>query len=498
MKNFISKFIDKDLLSVNNGKQKMSIIALAIPIFFENIGVHLIGLIQTSMSSRFMDGFFIDAFNVPNAAMAPFSTILSLITTGLGILLSIYLGKGKKRDCADIIGTAYIASGLMSIFVYGLGFLFADSYLELLGLTAEKYGPYMSYAKLYFKVKMVALIIYFFTTPVFTTALRCYGYTQYGLISSIISSVVTAVLTYAAYYVIKVPKDSVVWVVCGIGLIANLSSLSFVLTAFFRKGLKIRICINQKWLVAILKVGVPAVVAGLSYTISQTITSSICAHLDKDVLTAKNYINQIVFFVYQIGWSIGQANSLMVGRICGMGDLDRVSRMHRQNIRLVLFFNITISVIFALLARPLFELFFAANGKILHYAEIILWIDVAVEAGRGMNHVGQYGLNATGDVHYTTIVSMTSCWAFSVGLSALFVYVFNWGLYGMWVAFAVDELFRGIAYYIRWRKGGWKTRYKKEEATLEKASADSSDSSSEEAVNSGSSEEENGEKNKAV
>ena len=94
MKNFISKFIDKDLLSVNNGKQKMSIIALAIPIFFENIGVHLIGLIQTSMSSRFMDGFFIDAFNVPNAAMAPFSTILSLITTGLGILLSIYLGKG--------------------------------------------------------------------------------------------------------------------------------------------------------------------------------------------------------------------------------------------------------------------------------------------------------------------------------------------------------------------------------------------------------------------
>ncbi len=469
MKNIVSKFIDKDLLSVKNGNQKLSIIALAIPIFFECIGTHLIGLIQTSMSSRFMDGFFIDAFNVPNTALAPLGTLVSLVTTGLGILLSIYLGKSKEKDCADIIGTAYILIGIVAVIVYGAAFLFAEDYLRLLGLTEANYGPYIPYAVSYFKAKSIATVVYFLTTPVFTNALRCYGYTKYGFISSLISSIVTAVLTYIAYYVVKIPMESVVWVVVYlIGFASYFSALAFVLVVFVRKKIKIKFRLNKRWVGAILRVGMPAVVAGLSYTISQTLTSSICAHLDKDMLTAKNFINQLVYFVYQIGWSVGQANSLMVGRICGMGDLDRVSRMHRQNIRIVLFFNILISLMFAILAKPLFVLIFNANDKILHYAEIILWIDLLVEIGRGMNHVGQYGLNATGDIHFTTVVSMASCWAFSVGLSAVFVYVFGWGLYGMWVAFAIDELFRGISYYIRWRKGNWKESFRKEEAALDK------------------------------
>jgi Na+-driven multidrug efflux pump len=55
---------------------------------------------------------------------------------------------------------------------------------------------------------------------------------------------------------------------------------------------------------------------------------------------------------------------------------------------------------------------------------------------------------------------MISCWACSVGLSFVFV-LCGLDLYGIWLAFAIDELFRGTLYYVRWRKKSWQKNYLK-------------------------------------
>jgi Na+-driven multidrug efflux pump len=78
-----------------------------------------------------------------------------------------------------------------------------------------------------------------------------------------------------------------------------------------------------------------------------------------------------------------------------------------------------------------------------------------------MNHIGQFALNATGDVNFTTVISIVSCWACSVGLAFVFVSIFHWGLPGIWIAFAIDEFFRGTLYLIRWKRGTWRKSYEK-------------------------------------
>jgi Na+-driven multidrug efflux pump len=156
--------------------------------------------------------------------------------------------------------------------------------------------------------------------------------------------------------------------------------------------------------------------------------------------------------------------------MCGMGDFDKLDRMHRQNMRIAIFANVIFSAVLAIFGKNVVQALFATNNAVANYAAIILWIDIFVEIGRGMNHAGQNGLNATGDVKFTTVVSAFSCWTMSVGLSALFVYVFKWDLYGIWIAFAIDELFRGTMYYIRWKKGSWKKSFFRGQKTLDKAS----------------------------
>ena len=87
------KLFDKSLLSIGEGDRKLSVFSLALPIFFENVGVHLIGLIQTSLSSRFLDGFFVTPTGVATSTLSFLATVSGMVITGMNILLSIYLGK---------------------------------------------------------------------------------------------------------------------------------------------------------------------------------------------------------------------------------------------------------------------------------------------------------------------------------------------------------------------------------------------------------------------
>lgn len=49
-------------------------------------------------------------------------------------------------------------------------------------------------------------------------------------------------------------------------------------------------------------------------------------------------------------------------------------------------------------------------------------------------------------------------WAIGVGLGYLLGIRFNLGLPGVWIAFAIDEWFRGILVLIRWKRGKWRGR----------------------------------------
>lgn len=211
----------------------------------------------------------------------------------------------------------------------------------------------------------------------------------------------------------------------------------------------------------ILFTGFPAAFSMISYNLSQVITTSICLRLTSVEYLAKIYITQTIEFVSQFGYAIGQGNAILIGYLCGMNRLDEADKLQRNDAKLILCFNMALATLFALLSRWILLLVFDAEPNVLRYATAIFYLDILVEFGRGLNHAGQLGLNATGDVHYTTVVSVLGCWLLSVGLSFVLVAYTPLGLYGIWIAFALDENFRGILYLLRWKKGAWRERTKR-------------------------------------
>ena len=262
-------------------------------------------------------------------------------------------------------------------------------------------------------------------------------------------------------YGIAIEKSNITFalaVASGVALL--LSAVIAVVWAIVKK-IPCHIGMDVRLIKKLFATGFPASVAIIFYSLSQLLTTTICLKLPPDAYTAKIYISQVVVFVYQFGYAVGQANSILIGYLCGMGKLDEANKMQMNNMKIILICNLFLSVLFALFSKVILTVFFNASKEVLAYAIWIFWIDVFVEFGRGMNHAGQFGLNAAGDVHFTTIVSSLGCWIASVGLSFVFVYFTPLGLYGIWISFALDENFRGWLYFFRWKTGAWRKKVQK-------------------------------------
>jgi Na+-driven multidrug efflux pump len=91
-----------------------------------------------------------------------------------------------------------------------------------------------------------------------------------------------------------------------------------------------------------------------------------------------------------------------------------------------------------------------------------------VEIFRGFNHIEENSLRGAGDVVFPMGVSILSCWLMSVFFSYLLGVKMGFGLFGCWIAFGMDEAFRGVNYLIRWRSRKWmkKTVVISEENTI--------------------------------
>ena len=104
IKNFFK--IDKSLFKLDDGISKLSLFALAIRLFLEAISVHFVQMIQTMLSSNFLDGYFVSITSIVGSVVTPFATIASMVSVGMAIILSINLGRKHYDDCKKIIGTA--------------------------------------------------------------------------------------------------------------------------------------------------------------------------------------------------------------------------------------------------------------------------------------------------------------------------------------------------------------------------------------------------------
>lgn len=456
----LSKFFDKNLMSINTDKGKLSIFALALPIFFESVASIFMGLIQSVMASRYQGGFLIIPMNIANSVMSFFESFNFVTTLGISILLSAYIGKGDKEAQKRAIGNAIILNVVFSMVLSLVGILTAEQTLSLMGINDPEYLVYKPYAIKHLRLRIIAVNVFKFYT-ILTMALRCYGYSGIGFIISIVINSTNAILTAVFLFIIKIELE---WAILFMNLsilISAFCGMTIAVFFFFKRRLKLSLRPKVYFLKKLLKVGFPSSVTNVSYCLSQIITTAICISLSPIEYEAKIFISQIMNFSYLLGAALGNSNGILIGRLCGEGDFELADKITYQSLRTVFVINFIISTTVALLGGTLLKALFNASDEVINVARLVFWIDVLVELGRAPGHVGEGVMRSTGQVLFMAIVSMLSCWIIGVGGAFLLGIALGLGLMGMWIALAIDENIRGICFITKYKKGGWKKNFAK-------------------------------------
>jgi putative MATE family efflux protein len=115
--------------------------------------------------------------------------------TGGSVLISQYLGAGRKKDVAESIGTLFTVMGILAVFFTVLGLVFDDQLLNLINTPPEAFAE----AKAYFRICVWGLV-FTFAYNVISAVLRGMGDSRNPLIFVAIAAGVNIVLDIVFVY----------------------------------------------------------------------------------------------------------------------------------------------------------------------------------------------------------------------------------------------------------------------------------------------------------
>jgi len=446
---------DKSLSTVETEQGTLDLLHIFVPLFIEMLLLNTMGTINTLMLSHYSDDA-VAAVGAASQLLGMILTFYTIISTGASIVINHNLGAGNHKNASDAAFASMISCGSISLLVGSVLAVFAEEVLSLMHLEPTV----LEYAVSYFRIAIQFSFFQAITSSI-SGIFRSYGKPKISVTVSLSMNLMVALLD---YLIIFRPFEIPLSGVSGIAIAYVLSeAFGLILILVFLVKIPLNLHFREKsWRTlsvvgSILRVGIPGGISSISYSLSQVVSTAIIAILGTAAISTKIYVSNIVFYVYVFGMTLGISASLIIGWLVGAGKYEQAYRLNLQSLKLTITTNFIFSVVIFIFSEPLLRMF-TQDETILALGKTLMFIDIFVEIGRGFNHIEENSLRGAGDVMYPMAVSILSCWVMSILFSYLLGIKFNLGLAGCWIAFGMDEFFRGITYFFRWRSRKWTTK----------------------------------------
>ena len=433
--------------------EKKSLFQLSWPIFIELTLFMLMGMVVTFMLSAYSDNA-VAAVGMSNQVINLIGVMFNFVAAGTIILVSQNLGAKNQTKACEVsivsIGANFLIGIILSVVMITCSkyiLTFMNTPLEIMDIT-------LNYTKIIGSFLFLMAI-----QPVLSGILRSFGYTKHSMIITLIANLINicgnALFIYGLF---GVPELGPVGVAIST-VFSRFVTVVLIAVIIYRKiEFKFSTHFFKSWPLQdvknILKIGVPSALEQLAYSTSQVIIISFVSMLGTLAITTRVYTGNISMFVYLFSLAIAQGNQVLVGYLIGEKKTDEVSHQTFKTQRLAVSVSLGLSIICYLGSDFLFGIF-TSDANILSLGHTLLLINVFLEIGRATNLVLTNALKAAGDINYPFILGIVGMWVICIPVAYVLGIWFGLGLAGIWIAFAVDECFRGLVFTIRWKSQKW-------------------------------------------
>ena len=433
--------------------RKYSLLALAWPIFIEQLLHMSTGVIDTLMVSHISDDA-VAALGSANQVIILFVVLFGIVGIGTSVVVTHHLGANDRPGADSVAGTAIGVNTWFGLLSSVIVYLLAQPLLTVIQLSPAL----QSYALPFLQIMGATLFLESMIQAI-SAVLRAHGHTRDPMLIAIGQNIVNVIgNSILLFGLFGAPKMGVVGIAISTVFSRILACLAMWILLEYRIHLKIKLAnffqFSSARLNRILNIGLPAAGEQTSWFLAFMTVTALTARMGDQQLATQSYAMQLVWMIVLWSVAIGLATEIIIGHMVGAGEFDAAYQQLLKSLRVGLIIAIVVASLVALLAPWLLGQF-THDPVIIAAGVTLMRIGIVLEPGRVFNLVVINSLRATGDARYPVLMGALSMWGVLVFGSWLLGTHFNLGLTGVWIAMTLDEWLRGLMMYRRWRQRKW-------------------------------------------
>lgn len=411
------------------------------------------GLLQTlyNASDMIVVGRFSPGGENSMGAVGACSALINLIlnlfmglATGAGVLAAQNIGAKKYDHLKKVVDTSIVTSLICGVVLSIFGFFMAEPLLTLMGTPDAVIVEAVPYMKAYF-VGVPACMLYNFLAAI----LRSSGDSKRPLIFLAISGLCNVGL-------------NLVMVLCfsmgaiGVGIattVAQYISAIMIFVYMSRADIVCKIDIkgikpNKEKLLSMIKIGMPAGVQGMLFSISNVLMQSTVNTYGDVIVNGNAAAANIEGFVYICMNAMYHSTLTFVGQNVGAGRYDRLKKIIFQNAMLVCGVGLIIGVGVTVFHEPLLQIYAPDSEVVRQAAANRLYVICSAYFLCGLMEVGCGAVRGMGRAILPMIVSLTgSCllrvvWIFTI------CPLFPGNIYVLYLCYPITWIVTASAHFI--------------------------------------------------
>lgn len=139
-------------------ERKTTILTLGIPIFIQLMLFNLLSTVDTLMISNYNEAYII-SMNNASSIIHMINVLLSICSTGVGIVIAQYLGAKQKEDAKISFNNGLIFNLLLSVVLFAILFFLKEPLLKMIDCPEENLNDAIKYVSIIaFGIPLNALV----------------------------------------------------------------------------------------------------------------------------------------------------------------------------------------------------------------------------------------------------------------------------------------------------------------------------------------------------
>lgn len=262
-----SKNNDMDMCS---GPLFVKILSFAFPIMIMNLLQLLFNAVDMIVIGRFSGSGALAAVGAAGPLINLIITLFMGLSVGTSVVVAQNWGADRPTDVSRSVHTSIFVSIIAGLIVMAVGIIFCESLLEIMGTPKDIFYLSVKYMKIYF-IGIPAAMVYNFAAAI----LRAVGDSRHPMYYLIITGFVNVIFNLFFVIVLHMSVEGVAWAT----VISQYLSVLLIMACLYRSSEPIRFVprkmgIDKDKLKNIVKIGLPAGLQGLLFSISNVLIQS--------------------------------------------------------------------------------------------------------------------------------------------------------------------------------------------------------------------------------